>query len=147
MVQPFSFWEKLFTGNKGLQRENTIQVIYVQKSWLELEENKMVHRLYFIASKFHRMDLLTNNICWKCQAEPESFMQSGTLDAFSYFGKQRYNSVTRNMPVGGPTVTPNVSKHPSTVIQGRSDAMKQRRFWETLYFVCHSFVPSEDVKT
>lgn len=77
----------VFTGNNGLQRENTIQVIYVQKSWLELEENKMVHRFYFIASRFHRMDLLTNNICWKCQAEPESFMQSGTLNAFSHFGK------------------------------------------------------------
>lgn len=65
------------------QRENTIQVIYVQKSWLELEENKMVHRFYFLASRF----LLTNNISWKCQAEPESVIQSGTLNAFSHFGK------------------------------------------------------------
>lgn len=106
---------KLFTGNNGLQGENTIQVIYVQKSWLELEENKMVHRFYFLASRF----LLTNNKLEMSSRTRKLYTiwDSKCIFPFWKIALQRYNSVTRNMPTGGPTVMPNISKHQSTAIQ------------------------------
>lgn len=156
---------KLFTGNNGLQGENTIQVIYVQKSWLELEENKMVHRFYFLASRF----LLTNNKLEMSSRTRKLYTiwDSKCIFPFWKIALQRYNSVTRNMPTGGPTVMPNISKHQSTAIQvqGWYEHAAGQANWryrklscrddltpwrnadseKHFFFVCHGFVPSEDV--
>lgn len=90
---------------------------------------KIIHRFYFTPSKLHRMGLIGNNLCWKCQSEIGTFLHViwGCKIVYPFWEKV-VNHVSKWMGVAVPvsprlcllgdqTEMPNIHKHERGVLK------------------------------
>ena len=49
---------------------------YIKEARGKFTQYRLIHRFYFTPSKLHRMGLLANNLCWKCQTGTGTFLHA-----------------------------------------------------------------------